>query len=206
MFGLVISGWAIPQWLFDWTGSVLVVVSLVRLFRKNRSYWHWSNASLVPYVLLFLDAKQWMLFGLQVSYLLFGLHGLYLWHLEYQRDQHGRQFAESRWYAVTWAISIGIFGYTVALTDFGDRWNWVQFLAVASALIANFATTRKWAWSWPVWIVVNAVQAVYFFHLALWGQFGLQFILAAMSVYGWQVWLESDRHAVAERQEVSHAI
>lgn len=206
MIGVTIGGWQIPQWMFDWCGSILVVISLVPLFRKHRSYWHWSNASLVPYALLFVQAKQWMLLGLQVSYLLFGLHGLYLWHLEQQRDDHGRQFAESRWYAATWAISIGIFAYTVALTDFGDGWNWVQFLAVASALLANFATTRKWSWSWPVWILVNAVQAVYFFHLDLWGQFTLQFVLAAMSVYGWRVWLDSDRQAVVGRQEVIHAI
>lgn len=206
MLGLALNGWQVPQWVWDWSGSLLVAISLVPLFSKHRSYWHWSNASLVPYAVLFLDTRQWILLGLQGSYLLFGIHGLYLWHLEHRRDHVGQPFAEVRWYAVTWIISIGIFGYTVAVTDFGDRWNWVQFAAVGSALIANFATTRKWSWSWPVWIAVNAVQAVYFFHLQLWGQFGLQFVLATMSVYGWRAWLGQDRHAIDASEQVRLAV
>ena len=58
MFGVTIGGWQIPQWMFDWCGSILVVISLVPLFRKHRSYWHWSNASLVPYALLLRSAAD----------------------------------------------------------------------------------------------------------------------------------------------------
>ena len=69
----------------------------------------------------------------------------------------------------------------------------MQFAAVSLALVANFATTRKWAWSWPVWILVNAVQAVYFWHLGLPAQFGLQFVLASLSVWGWLEWRRQDQ-------------
>jgi len=142
--------------------------------------------------LLFVAGAQWMLAGLQVSYLIFGIHGLYLWWLEGKRDAGLIRFNEAAWYAVTWVASLAIFLVTVLVTDFSQIWNWVQFFAVSLALIANFATTRKWAWSWGVWIAVNAVQAVYFFHLELWAQFGLQFILAGMSVYGWLAWRKSE--------------
>ncbi|MFC6749275.1 nicotinamide mononucleotide transporter [Deinococcus aquaticus] len=108
-----------------------------------------------------------MLAGLQVTYLLFGIHGLYLWHLEARRARGEIRFNEPLWYGVTWAAGLAIFAYTVAVTDFSAVWNWVQFAAVTLALIANFGTTRRWAWSWPVWIAVNAVQAVYFWHAEL---------------------------------------
>ena len=72
----------VPLWVLDWTGSILVVVSLVYLFGKRTAYWHWSNASLLPYFLLFVSGGQLMLAGLQVSYLVFGVHGLLLWRLE----------------------------------------------------------------------------------------------------------------------------
>ncbi|MFC6801715.1 nicotinamide mononucleotide transporter family protein [Deinococcus caeni] len=138
-----------------------------------------------------------MLAGLQVTYLLFGIHGLYLWHLEARRARGEIRFNETGWYGVTWAASLAIFAYTVAVTDFSAAWNWVQFAAVTLALVANFGTTRRWAWSWPVWIAVNAVQAVYFWHAEYWVLFALQFVLAAMSVVGWQAWRRDERREVA---------
>jgi nicotinamide mononucleotide transporter len=193
-----ILGFEVPQWVLDWSGSLCVVVSLVYLFKKQLTYWHWSNASLLPYFALFISGGQWMLAGLQVSYLLFGIHGLYLWMLEQRRDRGEIRFNEPAWYAVTWCASIAIFFYTVVVTDFAaDAWNWVQFLGVSLALVANFGTTRKWSWSWGVWIAVNAVQAMYFWHLQLWAQCGLQFVLAAMSVYGYREWRNAETTGAA---------
>ncbi len=185
-------GFTVPQWLFDYSGSLFVIISLVYLFQKRFAYWHWSNASLLPYFLLFVSGSQWMLAGLQVTYLIFGFHGLYLWHLEHRRDKGEIRFNEPLWYSVTWLASLLIFAYTVYITDFSDKWNWVQLTSVTLALIANFGTTRKWSWSWPVWILVNVVSAIYYYHLGLWAQFGLQFILAAMSVKGWLDWRKDE--------------
>lgn len=178
----------IPTWVLDWTGSALVVVSLLYLFDKRLAYWHWSNASLLPYFALFVTGGQYLLAGLQASYLIFGVHGLLLWRLERERDGRGRDFNEGRWYNAGWALSLAIFAYTVVVTDFVDGWAWLQFAIVSASLLANWATTRKWTWSWPVWISVNAAQACYFWHLRLFGQFTLQFVLAALSVYGWTKW------------------
>ncbi|AZI43332.1 nicotinamide mononucleotide transporter PnuC [Deinococcus psychrotolerans] len=186
----------LPPLLLDLSGGLAVLVSLYFLFAKARAYWHWSNASLLPYFLLFVGGGQWMLAGLQVTYLLFGIHGLYLWHLEARRDRGELTFNEPLWYGVTWVASLAIFAYTTVATDFSESWNWVQFAAVTLALVANFATTRKWAWSWPVWVTVNAVQAVYFWHTAYWALFGLQFILGAMSVYGYFAWRKDERRVV----------
>jgi nicotinamide mononucleotide transporter len=183
---------SVPQWFWDYSGSVFVVISLVYLFRKQITYWHWSNASNIPLFILFMSQGAWQFAGLQVAYLIFGIHGLYLWFLEQRRDRGEIQFNEPLWYAVTWVASLVIFAYTVWVTDFKNPWNWVQFVAVALSLIANFGTTRKWSWSWPVWILVNAIQSVYFYNFQTWGQFGLQFILAAMSVYGWLEWRKQD--------------
>jgi nicotinamide mononucleotide transporter len=191
-----ILGLLIPFWVFDWTGSFCVIISLIYLFRKSSTYWHWSNASLVPYFLLFMGGQDWMLAGLQVSYLIFGIHGLYLWFLENRRDRGEIKFNEPVWYAVTWVASIAIFVYTVIVTDFkANPWNWVPFVAVLFSLIANFGTTRKWTWSWGVWILANAAYAVHFWHSGTdyRAQFALQFVLAAMSVKGWMDWANDDK-------------
>jgi nicotinamide mononucleotide transporter len=181
-------GWHIPTWALDWSGSAMVVISLWFLFGKRMVYWHWSNASLVPYFALFASSKQFMLAGLQASYLIFGIHGLMLWRLEHARDKSGKVFNEGVWYQIGWILSLAIFAYTVKVTDFVDGWASLQFIIVSLSLIANWATTRKWVWSWPVWLAVNVLQAVYFNHLGLRGQFALQFVLFAMSVWGWRVW------------------
>lgn len=181
-------GLEIPIWVLDWSGSLLVVISLVYLFTKHVRYWHFSNASLVPYFALFLSGGQLMLAGLQASYLIFGIHGLLLWNLERRRDAGGRRFNELVWYQIGWVLSLAIFGYTIVATDFVDGWAWLQFTVVSLSLVANWATTRKWVWSWPVWLAVNVLQAVFFWHLQLWAQFGLQFVLFTMSLYGWRVW------------------
>ena len=67
-------------------------------------------------------------------------------------------------------------------------WTGLQFTIVSLALVANWATTRTWAWSWILWMVVNVLQAIYFAHAGLWAQFGLQFVLFALSAYGWSAW------------------
>lgn len=187
-----VFGREVPLWVLDWSGSLLVVASLVFLFRKRIGYWHLSNASLLPYFALFMTGRQFMLAGLQASYLVFGVHGLLLWQLEHRRDTGAGRFNERIWYQIGWILSLLIFAYSVVVTDFVDRWAWLQFVVVSLSLIANWATTRKWTWSWPVWLVVNALQAVLFRHLELWGQFGLQFVLFAMSLQGWSMWRRED--------------
>jgi nicotinamide mononucleotide transporter len=194
-----VLGWNLPGWVLDWSGSGLVAVSLLFLFEKRLGYWHFSNASLIPYFALFLSGGELMLAGLQASYLVFGVHGLMLWRREHHRDHLGRRFNEAVWYQIGWILSLAIFAYTVAVTDFVDSWAWLEFVIVSLSLVANWATTRKWTWSWPVWLTVNMLQAVYFWHLGLWGQFGLQFVLFALSIRGWAVWHGDDqrRHRLA---------
>lgn len=203
-----IAGLDIPTWTLDWSGSLLVVVSLAFLFRKHRAYWHFSNASLIPYFVLFVSQDQYMLAGLQASYLVFGIHGLWLWRLEHRRDHQGRPFHEAAWYQAGWILSLAIFAFAVSVTDFVNGWTWFQLVIVGLSLLANWATTRKWMWSWPVWLVVNSLQAVYFWHFGLWGLFALQFVLLAMSVQGWRVWagdvtvVRSDDGSPARRIDV----
>lgn len=194
-----IARFHIPIWILDWSGSFMVISSLWFLWHKRSAYWHWSNASLFPYFALFLSSQQFMLAGLQVSYLIFGVHGLLLWRLERRWREDGSSFSQGPWYAAGWLLSLGIFIYTIALSEFTDYWTWIQLAIVSASLLANLATTRMWLWSWYVWILVNLAQAVYFWHLSLFAQFGLQFVLAAMSIEGarrWRVGQPADQETI----------
>ncbi|MFM8861219.1 MAG: nicotinamide mononucleotide transporter family protein [Acidimicrobiia bacterium] len=185
---MTLFGFDVPIWTLDWSGSIFVVISLWFLWNKRQGYWHWSNASLIPYFALFVSTQQYMLAGLQVSYLIFGVHGLLLWRLEHRSIKGSATFNRPAWYAAGWILTGLIFLYSAHVTEFVDGWAWFQFAIVAASLLANLATTRRWIWSWYLWITVNFGQAIYFWHLELWAQFGLQFILAAMSVEGIRRW------------------
>lgn len=185
-----------PNWIFDWSGSACVVISLIYLWKKKPVYWVWSNLSTLPYFLLFILSGQWLLAGLQVSYLIFGMHGQILWWLEHRRDHLDRVFNEPLWYNAGWVMSLAIFLYAASITDFFERANWLQFVITALSLLANWATTRKWTWSWPVWITVNLLQIAYFWNLQLHGLLLLQFILIGMSIKGWFEWTRPGRSAI----------
>jgi len=190
-------GLDIPLWVLDWSGSLMLVVSLIYLWTKRSGYWWWGNASTLPYFGLFVSSGQWLFAGLQASYLLFGVHGQYLWWLERRRDQRGVHFAETFWYNVGWVLSLLMFAYATAITDLTTVLNQVQFAATALALLANWGTTRKWVWNWYAWIVVNALQAIFFEQVGYWGLMSLQFVLAAMSVYGLLQWRAASAGRIA---------
>jgi nicotinamide mononucleotide transporter len=183
-----VLGLEIAQWMLDWSGSLMLVISLVYLWAKRSGYWWWGNLSTLPYFALFVSSGQWLFAGLQASYLLFGIHGQYLWRLEHRRDDRGIHFDEVFWYNVGWVLSLLMFAYATAITDLTTPLNQLQFCATALALAANWATTRKWTWSWYVWIAVNTLQAIFFAEVGYFGLMSLQFVLAAMSVYGALRW------------------
>ncbi|MPY67709.1 nicotinamide mononucleotide transporter [Deinococcus sp. SDU3-2] len=178
----------VSQALLDWSGALLIAVSLVFLVRKHPAYWHFGNASLLPYGLLYLGTGQYILAGLQVSYLIFGLHGMLLWALEARREERGIRFHEGFWYNLGWVMTLGIFAYTVSVTRFTDSWSFVQFTIAALSLLANWATTRRWIWSWLVWMTVNAISVPYYLHLELYALTALQGVLFGMSVWGYLSW------------------
>lgn len=192
-----------PQWGLDYAVSLVVIISLVYLFKKRGEYWHYSNLSTFLYFVFYLVQAPvaYMFAGLQVGYLIFGIHGMYLWMLERGRDFKGTRFNEPFWYNLGWVLTLIIFGYATYATfqskGFADIWGYLQFAITATALVANWGTTRKWSWSWYLWIAVNAMYAVYFYHFGVWGQFGLQFILAAMSLEGLRQWKLEEHKAVA---------
>jgi len=162
----------VPLWVLDWSGSLMLVISLVYLWTKRSGYWWWGNASTLPYFLLFMSSGQWLFAGLQASYLLFGLHGQCLWWLERRRDQRGIRFTETFWYNVGWVLSLLMFAYATAITDLSTALNQLQFAATALALLANWGT----------------LQAIFFEQVGYWGLMSLQFVLAGMSMYGLLQW------------------
>jgi nicotinamide mononucleotide transporter len=177
----------VPAWVWDWSGGILFLISLYFYFFKLPSAWHWSNASLVPYFIVFCMLELYMLAGLQVIYLMFGIHGLILWKLQ---ERHNRW--APAWERLAVPFGLVIFGYTVYITQFADAWAWLQFVIVSLAIIGSVLLVLKKRSSWLVYIVSNVLGLVYFPHEGLWAMTFVQFAAALMSVYGYQQWKKDD--------------
>lgn len=178
----------VPSYIYDIVGGVFFLISLLFYYHKLPSAWHWSNASLVPYFLVFVMLELYMLAGLQVIYLGFGLHGWVLWKL---------QDANNRW-APAWeklAVPFGlsIFAYTIYITTFTDAWAWLQFTIVALSILGSVLLVLKKSSAWLVYIVANVLGMIYYPHEGLWVLTTVQVFAALMSIHGYRLWKREER-------------
>lgn len=184
MFDLIQS---VPSWVLDWSGSILTMIGLYFYAFNLRNAWHWSNAGLVPYTLLFAATAMWPLFWLQVCFILFGLHGYVLWYLQ----DHGSKFV-SKWQFLTTPIAVGLLGLAYFNTVFTDAWAYVQFTIVAFSIVASWGLARRFAWFWLVWLPANVLGFFYYAHSELWSLMIIQIPLFLFSVYGYWEWTRGE--------------
>ena len=80
------------------------------------------------------------------GYLVFGVHGLLLWRLNDRREGAGRGSTNWPSTATGWVLTLAIFAYTVALTEFVDDWTGLQFMIVSLSLSPTGRRREKWTW------------------------------------------------------------
>jgi nicotinamide mononucleotide transporter len=178
----------VPQWVWDWSGSLFFLISLVLYWTKRPSAWHWSNASLLPYTILFVVGEMWMLAGLQVIYLMFGGHGWLLWKLQ----EWGNVWAKT-WERLAVPFGVVIFAYTVYVTQFADMWAWLQFAIVSISIAGSVLLVLKKSAAWLVYIPANLIGIVYYAHAGLWALTFVQVCAIVMSVYGYMMWRTQEK-------------
>ncbi len=188
---------SIPMWVLDWAGSIPFLISLFFFWFKRESSWHWSNASLLPYFLLFITTEAYMLAGLQVIYLLFGIHAFILWYGE----NRAKEWAPKIRY-ITVPFGIIVFAYSVYITEFVGVWEVLQFLITATAIIGSVLLTLRYASAWTVYICSNVFGVIYFTHMELWGLTIVQVLAALISIQGYRLWKRDQDEAKLKAQSV----
>ena len=173
----------VPSWVWDWSGSILTMIGLYYYVFNNRTAWHWGNAGLIPYTLLFWATGMWMLLALQICFMIFNLHGYILWWL-----QDNRHWFVKHWKGLTTPIAAIVLGVAWWATDFVDAWVYIQFLIVAFSIVASWGLARRFAWSWLVWLPANFLGFFYYAHSELWSLMIIQIPLFLFSVYGYYEW------------------
>ena len=77
---------------------------------------------------------------------------------------------------------------SVAIEVWGYALTWLEIVAFVFTLACVYLNTREHVAAWPIGIVGTGLYAVLFFESKLYGDFGLQFVYIASSVYGWYAW------------------
>ena len=176
------------MFFLDLIGSSLSLAALLFLTTKNLYYWIVSIICIIPNLIIFFLTHNYILIGLQLSYLVFDVHGWCLWKLEASNKYFNKLF----WYNIGWIMVSVIFIYSIYITDFTVKLAYLQVFITALALIGNYASTRKYLWSWLIWIGVDIIRIGLFNHIGLVFQSYLQLIKIGICIKGYYNWQKTN--------------
>lgn len=188
------------SFLTQWAGGVAAAIAIAALIFKTQGYWVWSIINAVLWFFLFKSMGLPMLAGLQISYILFSLYGLWQWANVKYRIGYDRSVWTDN---IGTIISLGIFAYTVFAYINMDgyaftSWWYIEFLGVFISIVANWMDAFKYKTNWIGWTMTNILFAPLFFHGHLWGPFVLTFLYQAFCIVGFYNWYNEEKKMVAE--------
>lgn len=204
------------SFLTQWVGGVAAALAIASLIFKTQGYWFWSIVNAVLWFILFKHMGLPMLAGLQVSYILFSIYGVWQWASVKFRIGYDKNVWTDNLGTV---VSLLIFLYTVvAYMGFPDFTLWfvtfngfsgmpgyaftgwwcVEFLGVFISIVANWMDVFKYKTNWIGWTMTNLLFAPLFFHGHLWGPFVLTFLYQAFCIIGFINWYRDEKRLVRE--------
>ena len=65
----------------------------------------------------------------------------------------------------------------------------LEIVATLFGIVSVYLSTRENIWSWPTALVNVLLSVPVYYAARLYSDMGLQFVYAALSVYGWYEWL-----------------
>lgn len=181
--------WILAEWmqiLGFATGAACVLLAA----RRNVWTYPIGIANNLVFLSVFVPAGIYASAGLQVVYLVLGVHGWFRWT---RRIEHDREYvARTPRRAVTWLIVVAVVG-TLVLTWLLDTYTDSQ-VALADAattsasLVAQYMLNRKWIESWWVWIGVDVVFVALSIATGLWIIAALYALFIVLCVGGLRSW------------------
>jgi nicotinamide riboside transporter PnuC len=185
----------------EWVGAVAAAIAIFALIFKTQGYWVWSivNAALWFY-LFFFQYNLPMVGGLQVSYMIFSLYGIFMWATtKFRIGYDHTKFKDS----LGTIIALGIFAWSVSayigMADYAfTGWWYVEFFAVFVSIVANWMDAFKYKGNWIGWTITNLLFGPLFWHIGLMGPFALTFLYQLMCCVGYYRWRKEEKQLAAE--------
>jgi len=195
--GYVFGG---KNFVTEWGGGVAAAISIAALIFKTQGYWVWSIINAVLWLILFASGDTKLLAGLQVSYIIFSLYGIYQWAKVKFRIGYDKSVWSDNFGTI---VSTAIFGYTLYVYHnmpgyTGTKWWWLEFLGVGISIISNWMDAFKYKTNWIGWTMTNLLFGPLFWHLGLMGPFVLTFLYQTFCIIGFYNWYKEEKRLAAE--------
>lgn len=163
-------------------------------------------ANNIVFLVLFTENALYADAGLQVVYLLLGVHGWVIWARN-RGATNPRRLAIGRTplaaipllaigaVALTALLSWLLFAHTDSTTQIADAGT------TAVSLVAQLMLNRRWLENWFVWIAVDIAYVALYLYKGLWITAALYLLFIALCVFGLRSWLRARAADRAQQPE-----
>lgn len=175
--------------ILEVSGTLLALSGVLLLLRKNIYYWPVGATANLLWLLHFYLQGNLLAAGLQVVYITFAAYAFWRWYCQ----QKPRPFA--RWLEYLGnTIVVAALLLAVSMTEYNNLNAFLELVAVALFLAANWLTARKQMACWYFWIAANSVFAIFLWRTGSYAIFASQFIFIALAVWGLKSWAKGENN------------
>jgi nicotinamide mononucleotide transporter len=163
------------------TGAACVLLAA----RRNLWTFPVGIANNVVFLALFTGSALYADAGLQVVYLLLGVHGWLVWGTRPDgpvRSGHPVLPLVAAGVAGTAVLTWVLSAYTDSTTELADA------ATTAGSLVAQYLLNRRWQETWAVWIAVDVAYVGLYAAKGLWITALLYALFIALCLDGWRAW------------------
>ncbi len=188
--------WILAEWmqiLGFATGAACVFLAA----RRNVWTYPIGIANNLVFLAVFVPAGLYAAAGLQVIYLVLGVHGWFRWTRRVENDRE--YVARTPRRAVPWLILVAVAGTLVLTWLLGTYTDSQVALADAAttsfSLVAQYMLNRKWIENWWVWIGVDVAFVALSIATGLWIIAALYVLFIALCLGGLRSWRRVERES-----------
>ncbi|HEY8464023.1 MAG TPA: nicotinamide mononucleotide transporter family protein [Bacillota bacterium] len=172
--------------IYDLSGSLLAIISIVFIMRKSTWYWYLSILCNALWFLLFMNEAAYIAGGLQISYILFSIYAVIRWQLAKKQRLIPGSLEYVGGFLSLLAICIAILN-----TEFIDITNYLELVGVILLIIANWLTARQAVSCWYFWMMGDLIFASFLWNKQIYATFTAQVVLFIFSFRGLLEWKKS---------------
>lgn len=157
--------------------------------------WAWFFAIIagIEYAIVFLGAKIYAEFGLQLFFIITSFYGWYQWRFgKIKKVEKSLYIRYNSTQSYLLFLLFALLSFTtlyLILIKFSDTdVPFLDAITTAISLTAQTMLAKKFIENWLLWIVANSIYIILFIYKGLYLTAILYAILWVMAVYGWLKW------------------
>lgn len=189
-FTLRLINWTTNNYI-ELTASILGLLYIYFSIKQNVLLWLFGILTSALYIYVYFDSKLYADMSLQFYYLFISIYGWYYW-INGKSDNKTElkvTYTDKNSALMLFAVTLAIFfvyAIVLKLTDSTIIY-WDSF-TTAAGITATWMLVKKKIEQWIIWIIVDAVSAVMYFHKELYSTLVLFVIYTVLAVAGYYRW------------------